>query len=95
MSIHWKPVPKIVAVGLGGAVATLLVWVLSEFGGRDMPAEAGAALSAVLAFVFGYLKSPGETADDRGRVDLLTVLVIVALFLLILLIAGVLPGLFR
>jgi hypothetical protein len=71
----WKPVPKVVAAGLGGAVATLLVWLLSEFAGRDMPAEAGAALAAVLAFVFGYLKSPAdETTGEAGHADLSTVI---------------------
>lgn len=68
MTSTWQPVPKVVAAGLGGAVATLLVWLLAEFGGRDMPAEAGAALAAVLAFAFGYLRSPAEhDHGDAGR----------------------------
>jgi hypothetical protein len=90
MSTDWKPVPKIVAAGLGGAVATLLVWLLSELAGRDMPAEAGAALAAVLAFAFGYLKGPAEEDGDRGAVDVVTLLVILLLVVVILAVAGVL-----
>jgi hypothetical protein len=75
VSTDWKPVPKVVAAGLGGAVATLLVWLLSEFASRDMPAEAGAALAAVLAFAFGYLKSPVEQpTGDPGHIDVATAL---------------------
>lgn len=50
-----KPQPKVAAAGIGGAVAVLLVWVLSLFG-LDTSAEVAAALAAVLSFAFGYLK---------------------------------------
>jgi hypothetical protein len=88
VSIGWKPVPKVLAAGLGGAVATLLVWLLAEFAGRDMPPEAGAALAAVLAFAFGYLKSPAEDrTSDAGRTALgvigLVLAVVGALMLLL------------
>ena len=54
------PVPKVVAAGLGGALATLLVWLLAAFGGPEVPAEAAAALSALLAFGAGYLRQPAS-----------------------------------
>lgn len=56
-----KPVPKMVAVALGGAVATLIFWLLNQFN-PELKAEeyVVAALTTILAFVFGYLKAPSE-----------------------------------
>ncbi len=91
MSVY-APVPKVIAAGLGGALATLLVWLLSAFGGPEVPAEAAAALSALLAFAAGYLKAPAGTDGyeprhgDAGRGTLGTigaVLLVVALVLLV------------
>jgi hypothetical protein len=52
-----KPEPKVAAGGIAGAATVVLVWALGQFG-VDVPAEVGAALSALIAFAAGYLKSP-------------------------------------
>ncbi len=57
MTTPYAPVPKVIAAGLGGALATLLVSLVSAFG-PEVPPEAAAALSALLAFAAGYLKAP-------------------------------------
>lgn len=57
--------PKVKAAGAGagtsGAVAILLIWVLSQVG-VDVPPEAAAAISTVVAsagaLVGGYVKAP-------------------------------------
>lgn len=43
------------ASALGGAIATLLVWILDQFFHIKMPAEAGAALSVVMIAIVGWL----------------------------------------
>lgn len=48
--------PKVTAATLGGAVATIVVWVGAQVGVEVTP-EVGAALATVLAFAAGYLKS--------------------------------------
>lgn len=50
------PYPKVAAAGAAGALATILVFVLTA-AGVDVPAEVGAALATVLAFAASYLKS--------------------------------------
>jgi hypothetical protein len=49
-----KPVRKVGAAGLAGAVSVILVWV-ATLAGVEMPAEVAAAITAVLAFGAGYL----------------------------------------
>lgn len=63
-SSTYAPVPKVVAVGLGGALATLVVWLVNVFTGVEVPATPAAALSALLAFGAGYLKTPAGATDD-------------------------------
>lgn len=61
------PVPKVLAstagAGLGGALGTILVWLLSA-NGIEVPESVGAAfdtvLAVVVAFVAGYLTPPGQ-----------------------------------
>lgn len=60
MTTSYVPVSKVIATALGGATATLLVWVLDALASVEMPPEAAAALTALLAFGFGYLKAPAE-----------------------------------
>lgn len=60
------PVPKVLAgtagSGLGGAVGSVVVWVL-ELNGVSVPAEIGIAISTacsmLVGFVAGYLTPPG------------------------------------
>lgn len=58
MSEHRKPsrrpTPKVAAATLGGAVTTLIVWVLGRLGVEVTP-EVAAALATVVAFAAGYV----------------------------------------
>ena len=49
------PTPKVAAAGIGGAVAVIVVWILSAW--VDVPAEVAAAIAAICSFVGGYLRS--------------------------------------
>ena len=51
-----QPQPKVVAGGIGGSVAIVLVWALGQ-AGVNMPPEVAAAVSAILGFVAAYLTS--------------------------------------
>lgn len=51
-----RPTTKITAVALGGAVATILAWLVAETTAVEMPPPVVAALTTLLAFGFGYLK---------------------------------------
>ena len=50
-----KPVPKVAAAGIGGAVATIVVYVAAQFG-VEIPGDVGAAIATVVAFAAAYLK---------------------------------------
>lgn len=50
------PVPKVAAAGVAGAVTTLIVFIASRLG-LDVPPDAAAALTTLIAFAAGYLKS--------------------------------------
>ena len=47
--------PKVGAAGVGGAVAVLVVYLLS-LAGVELTTEVSAALATIFAFVAGYLK---------------------------------------
>lgn len=49
------PTPKVVGAGAGGAIATILVWVLG-LAGVEVPPEVAAALATVVAFIGGYIR---------------------------------------
>jgi len=46
--------PKTAAAGIGGALAVIIVWVLSLFS-IDVPPEVAAALTTILSFGASYL----------------------------------------
>jgi hypothetical protein len=48
------PSTKVTAAGLGGAVVTILAYVLNAALGIDIPAEVGAAGATVVGFGLGY-----------------------------------------
>lgn len=50
-----QPTPKVVATGVTGAAAIILVAVANKLG-LDLPPEVAAAIVAVAAFAAGYLK---------------------------------------
>ena len=47
--------PKIAAAGLGGALATIVVWVF-QLAGVEVPPEVAAAFTALLSTLAGWLK---------------------------------------
>ena len=49
------PVRKVGAAGLGGAVATGVIWALSHFAGIELGEEVAAALVTIITFGVGYL----------------------------------------
>lgn len=51
--VSYKPNRKMTAVGVSGATALVIVWVLSQFG-IDMPMEVATASTVVIAWVAGY-----------------------------------------
>ncbi len=55
-----KPVRKVTAAGLGGAIATVIVWALKEFTNVDITPDVAAALAAIIAFAAGYMTAAGE-----------------------------------
>jgi hypothetical protein len=61
MRTTYKPVPKVVAAGLGGAVATLLLWVVETASEVTAPAPVAAAVATLAAFACGYLRAPADT----------------------------------
>lgn len=51
--------PKVAAVALAGAITTILMYVLHETLGVNPPPEVVAAITAVIAFIGGYLQPDG------------------------------------
>lgn len=49
------PQPKVAAAGVAGAVTTLIVFIAAQFG-LEIPSEAAAAITGLVAFGAGYLK---------------------------------------
>ncbi len=56
MNRSGKPRPKVAAAGIAGALATVVVFALSQ-AGIVLPAEVVAALVTLVAFGAGYLKT--------------------------------------
>ena len=50
------PVPKIQAAGVSGAVAIVIVWILT-MAGVDVPPTVASAFAIIIATAGGYLKS--------------------------------------
>lgn len=48
--------PKVAAGGIAGALTVILVWLLN-MGGVDVPAEVASAITVVISFGAGYLKT--------------------------------------
>ena len=50
-----KPVPKVAAGGIAGAVSVLVIFAAQQFG-VEIPGDVGAAIGVVVAFAASYLK---------------------------------------
>lgn len=50
-----RPVAKVTAAALAGAVSVILIWILGLLG-VDVPPEVASAFTTVLSFAAGYLK---------------------------------------
>ncbi len=48
--------PKVAAGGIAGALTVILVWLVG-LAGVDVPAEVASAITVVIGFAAGYLKS--------------------------------------
>lgn len=59
-----RPVPKVVAAALGGALTSIVLWALTAFTGVEVPAGVAAAVATVLSFAAGYLQPPGGALYD-------------------------------
>lgn len=53
--------PKVAASGIAGALSVLVVYALS-LAGVDVPTEVAAAITVIIAFAAGYLRSQGDWA---------------------------------
>lgn len=49
------PTRKVAIGGMAGALATIIVWASSAFGGVEVPAEIAVALTAIFTFIIQYL----------------------------------------
>lgn len=47
--------PKVQSAGIGGAVATVVIFAAEQLG-LSIPGEVGAAIATIVAFAAGYLK---------------------------------------
>ena len=56
------PTRKITAVGIGGAVATIIAWVLGGLVGIDVPAGVESAFALLVAWLAGYFTSEPDGA---------------------------------
>ena len=59
------PTRKITVVGIGGAVAAIIAWVLGGLVGVDVPAGVESAFAVLAAWLAGYFTSePDGTATS-------------------------------
>jgi len=49
--------PKVVGSMLGGAIATIVIWLLSTYGGAEIPGEVGAALTTIFGTAVAWMVS--------------------------------------
>lgn len=59
------PTPKITAVGAAGALATVVTFIIQWFG-ADVPAEVLVPATALLTFLFGYLRGDQDPPGDHA-----------------------------
>jgi uncharacterized membrane-anchored protein len=52
------PSAQVTAGAIGGAVAVVVVWIVTALTGLEVPAEVAVALGAIFSFIGGYIKGP-------------------------------------
>ena len=77
------PVRKVGSAGLGGAIATGIIWALGEFAGVELGEEVAAAVITVVTFVVGYLVPGAGEARVTLRSPALVVIAAVGASLLL------------
>ncbi len=62
-----RPLAKINAVALAGAVTVVVAWAMRQFAGIELPAEVQAAITTLIASLAGYLTPllPGEVEPEE------------------------------
>ena len=57
----YTPTRKMTAVGLGGAISVILIWLLETYVLPDpIPAQVAAAVSLIISFICGYWTTDKE-----------------------------------
>jgi hypothetical protein len=59
MSSKYTPTTKITAAMIGGAFASILVWVLRQFADVDIPVEVGSSVAVLMTVAAGYMTPEG------------------------------------
>jgi hypothetical protein len=54
------PNTTLAAIAFGGALGTVLSWI-SESAGAPMPPQVAAAVTTVIAIIFGWIVPPGRS----------------------------------
>lgn len=49
------PTNKVAAAGVAGAVTVIVVYLVKQFLGVDIPAEVASSFTAIVAFMSGYI----------------------------------------
>lgn len=49
------PVPKVAAAVFAGAMTTLVVWGMKQYGNVDLPGEVAASLTTLITFAAGWI----------------------------------------
>jgi hypothetical protein len=62
----WGPTAKVLNGGVGGALATAVIWLLKQYGNVDLPPEVAAAFTFVLMTVVAYV-TPGANPPTGAR----------------------------
>lgn len=67
MATPKRPVRKVGAAGLSGGMATIVLWLVDDVGGLDVPTVVAAAITTVVAAGMGYVvrSAPGEPQPRR------------------------------
>lgn len=54
------PSAKITSVAIGGAITTVLIWALREFGNVQLPGDVAAAVATVIGTFIGWAVPEGQ-----------------------------------